>query len=1260
MEWTKEQKQVIELRNRDILVSAAAGSGKTAVLVERIIQRITDEEQPIDVDRLLVVTFTNAAASEMRERIGDAIERALEEQPSNLHLQRQQSLIHNAQITTIDSFCLYVVRNYFHTIDLEPGFRIADEGELELLQEDVLDEVLEEWYAAQEEDFFRFMEAYTTAKSDQSVRSMIRNLYQNAQSNPWAEEWLSRLDEDYRRGAEELEEMPWMKKALEYYDSNMEGLLQELQRAWELTQDYDGPGMYGAAIGSDLELVQNLRKQKDYESIQKALSEIKGYAKLSAARNYEGSVEKQTQVKTIRERMKDVIAECREKLFFQTKEELQESLRRQQPMVHVLVQLVKSFGDAYALKKRKKNIVDFSDIEHFALEILVDRETKEPTGVAREFRHFFEEVMIDEYQDSNYLQEAILTAVSREAENHPNLFMVGDVKQSIYRFRLARPELFMDKYENYTREDSHHQKIELHQNFRSRVEVLDTVNDIFYKIMDSDLGRIHYDEDAALYPGAAYVELAQTKTPEVIEQDISKSPRSLSSTEVLLLETEEDRNLLEAKAIGKRIQQLHGSYQVTDKKSGALQGAAYSDMVILLRSPGSDAEMMAAELVRMGIPAHAVSRTGYFSTQEIQVLLNYLAVLDNPRQDIPLASVLTSWFGRLTEEELAQIRVIDREKHFYENVGLLMQYLQEPADTESAEKESDEESVDVESAEKESSGEESDIRRKEAIRAWETLEEKTQKKMKGFIRSYLKLREKTSYLSIHELLYEIFEQTGYLNYVTALPAGAQRRANVQMLMEKAIAFENTSYRGLFHFIRYIEKLRKYDVDFGEAEIVSENEEAVRIMSIHKSKGLEFPICFVAGLGKQFNKSDSRGKIIIHPELGIGLEDCDGERRIKQTTFVKQVLAKQVDLENLGEELRVLYVALTRAKEKLILVGGIKKAAQKLDIWRSDAFMGVASKGALSYGCRTKASCYLDWILPALFSYGEKYEIAIEDTKAAGEDLIQEIKSGLYKEELLDRIEQVDQKVLMQMEERLSFVYPRQEEVSLKTKVSVSELKHQAMVFEPEEAESVKWFEQEQPKPYVPLFIQEREENRGALRGTAVHRVMECMDFSLMEERFAGAGIQRTVEEIQPFIEKRLLELLEAHKIDTEMYELIQPKKIACFFTKEIAVRMSRAQKEGNLFLEKPFVMGKEAREIYSEMESSERVLIQGIVDVFFIEKGKIHVLDYKTDRVSRPKQLIDRYETQIELYAEALAKVFEVEIGEKLIYSFALGETIVL
>lgn len=1207
MEWTKEQRQVIELRDRNILVSAAAGSGKTAVLVERIIQRITDEQHPVDVDRMLVVTFTNAAASEMRERIGDAIEAALEKEPENQHLQRQQSLIHNAQITTIDSFCLYIVRNYFHTIDLEPGFRIADEGELALLREHVLDEVLESFYEKSNEDFTSFMEAFATAKSDKNVRSMILELFTNAQSNPWQSEWLDMLDEDYQKACEHPEEAVWMQLALAAYKNSMEDVLRELKKAWMLTQDLDGPQMYGDAIRSDLELVESLCAKDTYADIVQALSQIPSYARLASARGYDGSLQKQVQVKAAREQMKDTIQKLREKIFFQRQEDLKESLCCQQPMVHVLLDLVRAFTEAYDNAKRKKSLVDFSDIEHFALDILVDAKTKEPTPVAEEFQDFFEEVMIDEYQDSNYLQEAILTAVSKERSGEPNMFMVGDVKQSIYRFRLARPELFMEKYETYTKEDSSYQKIELHKNFRSREGVLETVNDIFYKIMGRDLGRITYDEDAALYPGADYPVLeGKSSTSEVLvaEHDgINKS------------------SILEARIIGRKILELKEKGLITDKKSGELRNPGYSDMVILLRSPGGDADVMAAELGKMGIPAHAISRTGYFSTQEIQVLLNYLAVLDNPRQDIPLASVLTSWFGRLNQEDLAYLRAMDKEKPFYENVLLWMP-----------------------ESEEESAGISEEFKQK--------LPEEVRTKLVHFNEVYQKLRKKSRYLPIHELLYEIFAMTDYLNYVTALPAGGQRRANVEMLIEKAIDFENSSYRGLFHFIRYIEKLQKYDVDFGEAEVISENDEAVRIMSIHKSKGLEFPICFVAGLGKRFNMSDSRGKIVVHPQFGIGVEEYDTRRRIKSQSFVKQVLAEQIRLENLGEELRVLYVALTRAKEKLILVGTLKKPEEKLETYQSSA-----GKGILSYGCRTNAGCYFDWILPALYSYGNKYRILMETGMDRESEIAEEFQKGWEKEQLLEYIHEADTKAVA---ECLSYCYPRKEEVFLKTKVSVSELKHKAMVFEPEEEQTVHWFEEEISMPYVPEFVKEREENQGAKRGTAVHRVMECIDFAWMEEQIQKADVQADRAGITAIVKKRLSELLDEHKIDEQMYELILPDKIAGFFMNQIAIRMSKAQREGQLFLEKPFVLGKEANEIYPEMSSTERVLIQGIVDVFFIEDGKVHVLDYKTDRVKKGEQLIGRYKTQIELYAEALAKVFEVEVGDKLIYSFALEKIVEL
>lgn len=1210
MSWTKEQQKVIELRDRNILVSAAAGSGKTAVLVERMIQRITQGEHPIDVDRLLVVTFTNAAAAEMRERIGAAIEKALWEQPADLHLQKQQALLHNAQITTIDSFCLFVVRNYFHKIELEPGFRIADTGELNLLKEDVLQDVMERFYQEKDEEIFAFLERFSTAKSDARVREMILELFHVAESNPWQDEWLDSLLESYRATDENLDETAWMQAMNYYYRNAMQGILEELQTALELTKMSDGPDMYRETIESDLELLQKLAAQDTYAKIYAVLKDGVSYAKLKAARNYEGSIEKQETVKAIRDRMKEAVKEFAEKFYVQSEEELLKELHEQESVLGALINLTKAFSVAYTKEKRRKNIVDFSDIEHFALDILVDKESKEPTDTAKEFQNYFAEIMIDEYQDSNYVQEAILTAVSKQCRGENNIFMVGDVKQSIYRFRLARPELFMEKYETYTSQDSDRQKIELHKNFRSRSEVLDTVNDVFYKIMAKDIGKVAYDEEAALYVGAGYETCGDRNQTEVI---VLESNRDEEQEEL-------ERPVLEASVIADRIFEYKEHFLVQDKESGEMRKATYSDMVILLRSPGSYADNMVRELGRRGIPAHATSKTGYFSAQEIIILLNYLLILDNPRQDIPLASILTSYFVGLTQEELSRIRICDSKKTFHETVIKVL-------------------------CEIENGGE------------CAYLENETKTKLQHAYRQYRAFRKMSTYLPIHELLQEILEQTGYLHYVNALPAGAQRRANVEMLLEKAIAYESSSYRGLFHFIRYIEKLQKYDVDFGEAEMISENEDAVRIMSIHKSKGLEFPICFVAGMGKQFNKSDSRGALIIHPDLGVGFDDYDRVRRTKSPLFLKRVLAKQADLENLGEEMRVLYVALTRAREKLVLVGIMKNAEKKLE-----EYANQASSQMLSFGIRRKATCYYDWVIPALMSYGEKYPITVQTEISKEKEVEQRLRQGLERTMLLQTIQFADKEKTEKLNQDLSYEYPMKEEILLKTKVSVSELKHRNMVFGEEEKDTVQWYEEKVPTPYVPNFIEKKEDtNQGALRGSAMHRAMECMDFALMRQRMTKQQIAADDREaVTDLVKERLVELERRNKIDREMHELILPEKIAGFFGHEIAKRMADAQERGMLFLEKPFVLGKPAHEIDESMTSEEPVLIQGIVDVFFIEEDKVIVLDYKTDRVKTKEQLVGRYQTQLELYAEALAKVFEVEVGEKIIYSFALEDTIEL
>ena len=1194
VEWTKEQRQVIELRNRNILVSAAAGSGKTAVLVERIIKRITDEQHPVDVDRLLVVTFTNAAASEMRERIGDAIEAALEREPENHHLQRQQSLIHNAQITTIDSFCLYIVRNYFHTIDLEPGFRIADEGELALLKEQVLDEVLESFYEKLNEDFTSFMEAFATAKSDRNVRGMILELFTTAQSNPWQSEWLDKLDEDYKKACESPDDSVWMQLALSDYRNSMEDVLRELQKAWNLTQEFDGPQMYAGAIKSDLELVETLCAKDTYADIVQALTELPAYARLAAARGYDGSLQKQAQVKAAREQMKDTIQKLREKIFFQSQSDLKASLCRQQPMVHVLLELVRAFTEAYDKAKRKKSLVDFSDIEHFALDILVNAKTKEPTPVAEEFRNFFEEVMIDEYQDSNYLQEAILSAVSKVQSGEPNMFMVGDVKQSIYRFRLARPELFMEKYETYTKEDSPYQKIELHKNFRSREGVLAAVNDIFYKIMGKDLGRVHYDEDAALYPGADYPVLkGEQESSEVIvvEQD--------SSTE---------RSILEAGTIGRKIRQLKEKGWITDKKSGELRRPGYSDMVILLRSPGGDADVMAAELGKMGIPAHAISRTGYFSTQEIQVLLNYLAILDNPRQDIPLASVLTSWFGGLGEEELGYLRAVDKEKPFYENVLAWMSESEEISESISEE-----------------------LRQK--------LPEEIQEKLARFHQTYQKLRKKSRYLPIHELLYEIFAMTGYLDYVTALPAGGQRRANVEMLIEKAIAFENSSYRGLFHFIRYIEKLQKYDVDFGESSLLSEQADVVRIMTIHKSKGLEFPVCFVAGLDRKFNLRDTTKQVLMDADWGIAMNYIDSKRQVTGKTLHKQMLAEKLKRDSLGEETRVLYVAMTRAKQRLYLTAATKKAEERLLEY---AYLQGEDTAVSDYE-RSSVGCFLDDILLARTKHAEHIGLRIVREENLRYQNLAAQAAQLGRKEALELLEQgTEDPQYESLQERFSYVYPHAGLQGLYTKTSVSELKIAAM-----DEEVHQMFETEDvTKPYLPAFMREEEKSGGTARGSAFHRLLELLDIAAYRNYDSAAERKKALQQdIASFVAQG--------RMSEEYGSLIDIRKIDAFLQSDVAGRMAAAQEKGLLFKEQPFVLSVAADEVQEGFPASEKVLVQGIIDVYFEEADGIVILDYKTDRVQSMEELWNRYETQLDYYGQAVARLSGKPVKEKIIYSFA-------
>ena len=1281
--WTTEQQKVIDLRNRNILVSAAAGSGKTAVLVERIVKIITDKNHPVDIDHLLIVTFTNAAAAEMRERIGNAIEKALDEQPGNEHLLRQLTLIHNAQITTIDSFCLYVVRNHFHEIDLEPNFRIGDEGELKLLREDVLGRVLEQNYEEPSEAFSDFVEGYASGRTDAALNEMILQLYEFSRSYPWPEKWLDSFVGAYRiETREELDRAEWLAPLTENICFVLKDCEQLLKQALAITQQDDGPDMYEKAVQSDLEKYDGLSRLTSFCELSGALSDIK-YDRLASSRGFEGDPDKLELVKSLREQAKDVVKKLCRQYFFCSPEMMIEQLERTEPMLEEVVRLTKQFADEFAAAKRRKNLVDFHDVEHFALQILVDEETEKAKKTAEEFRDTFEEIMIDEYQDSNEVQETLLRSISREERGENNIFMVGDVKQSIYRFRLARPELFMKKYDSYSLEESTTQRIDLHKNFRSREEVLTCTNDIFYKIMARSLGNVEYDAEAALYPGASYPVSADF-IPEILLAD---------SNDELLEDTElTDKKTLEAKIVAEEIKHLMKTQQVTDKAAGTLRAAHYSDIVILLRSLSGWADSLVEVLNGNGIPAHTVSSTGYFSTVEVQTVLSMLRLLDNPRQDIPMAAVLRSPMAGLTDEELAVLRLEDGSVPFHEAVLELAEGLYE------------------EDGQKEISDSEAD--RKQGRNADEKTENHIEitahRKLLKFYKKYKQLRQLVPDTPIHELIEIILRETGYGHYVAAMPAGNRRTANLNMLLEKAAAYEKTSYKGLFHFVRYIDELQKYDVDFGEADMVGENEDVVRIMSIHKSKGLEFPIVIVSGMGKNFNKQDTRSKMVLHPELGIGLDYMDGKKRIKSPTIAKKAIAKQIDLENLGEELRVLYVALTRAKEKLILTGTLKDAPEKLEFFRQQANLSKAADSPLSYLTREGASGYLDWILPAVLSYGDKYPVRIVE---AAELVLDEVENQLEQnEDLTERIEEIeaaDTQLVGQLKQRFLQRYPYQVDVLRKNKYSVSELKHRAMreKFEAEQEETVPAFLEEPVTPTIPLFIQrqgsvEQEAqnkaqdagqeaeskaeqkiksntaNRGALRGTAVHRVMECYDFAS----------EKSVQEQMEAMEKE-------EKITADMRTLVKERIVADFVSSETGKRMALAQRMGALYREKPFVMGftEEELENYgfgagaqmienevqtenaqqeivlenvsreNHMHEEDLTLIQGIIDVFWIEDDGIIVLDYKTDRVDTAQELIDRYATQLKLYADALERVFatrKLKVKEILIYSFRLEKLI--
>ncbi len=1269
--WTENQQKVIDSRDKSILVSAAAGSGKTAVLVERIISKILDKAKPMDVDRLLVVTFTKAAATEMRERILAAIEQELEREPDNEHLQKQQSYIHNAKITTLHSFCLNLVKENFNELNLDPGVRVADEGEIKLLKTDVVRELLEREYEGKSPEFIDFVSQFERKNSDTELESMILNLYEKSMGYPWPEEWLDQCIKKYEFGSEEeFEKSEYFHIIGKYADGVLEEIINKYKIMCAYASEEGGPLEYQELLFGELEAMEEIYREKEYGRRSSKLN----YQFDSLPRTKKGSCDEavKKKIQKLRNNVKDVIGKLKDDLYGKSVSQSLGEVKECYPVICEYIHLVKEFIKLFQEKKMEKSIIDFNDYEHFALEILYEKQGEEyvPSKLADRIAEEFDEVMVDEYQDSNIVQEKIIYSVSKERKGVYNRFMVGDVKQSIYGFRGANPDIFIEKYYDYKLEPtgSEGQKIILDKNFRSRECVVNTTNYLFRQLMNESVGGINYDAENELNYGALFGKCE--------DEQIAKR---ISDTSELLLVNEEkgiSNKELEARAIANRINELvnpKNGMMVFDGKSGEYRCARYRDIVILLRSTSEIGEIILEELNRDGIPCYLEQKTGYFKSMEITTLMNYLRIIDNPVQDIPLAASMVSPIGGFTDENLAVIRAFsEKNKSLYENVKEYIKFNQED----------------------------------ESSQCQELFDSGLREKLEIFVNRLNMFRMKNRYMTIYELLSEVIKTTGYGEYVNAMPAGSQRSANIEMLKNKAIDYEKTSYKGLFNFVRYIEKLEKYEIDMGGATDISENDDVVRIMTVHKSKGLEFPIVILANTTKKFNDMDLKNNVICHGKLGVGMSYLDEKTRVIKSNIIKNSIKTKMRQELAEEEMRLFYVACTRAKEKLIFVASgindnkIMEATEQ--IYNPNEFLG--------YGVVVKCNSFYDFYSKAIgrnkvfLQYVS--EMGMEVLKTASDvsdrDCSVEINnisiSEILNQEIEKRVDEVntkdtllnlpteysyDDEMKRMVLYNLNYRYPFLEQTVKKAKMSVSDIKKHSYDEEetklniiPEKVvdeeiiipDNFSVNEDERKSDYreesglVPEFLRGEKVITAAEKGTAYHSVFEHFDFKL----------DNSIEAIEKFLDS----LVSREILTAGEKEVISVRDVLMFSQSSLGKRMKAASERGELFREKQFVMGL-SEEMTEEFEKiaefvrkqsvyekpqdkkqGDMVLIQGIVDVCFIENGKIVIADYKTDNLFSLEKLKKHYYVQLELYKYAMEKITGMKVSEVILYSVKLGKQI--
>lgn len=1280
--WTPEQLEAITQRGCNLLVAAAAGAGKTAVLVERIIREITDSDKPVDIDRLLVVTFTNAAATEMRERIGSALADALEANPSSENLQKQMALLDRASIMTLHSFCLEVVRSHFHSLDLDPVFRIADETESTLMRLDVLEELFEEKYENEDAEsvFFQLVDSYGGGRDDSSLREIVLSLHRFTRSHPWPGQWLAAQAEAFNIGASAcLSSTPWARVLLKSAAAELQGLQALLGKAAALASRAQGLEPYCGVLEADMqkldELLQVCRNDGDWDIIHAAFSSFEPARLPRCGKDADTAV--QDMVKAARNLMKEKLKKICESGFDATADEVIGDFQRLYPLFKYLSSMICEFETGYSQKKKDKGLLDFNDLEHYCLRVLL--EDGLPTASARELRERYEELLVDEYQDSNLIQELILGTVSGNQDGRYNIFMVGDVKQSIYRFRQARPELFLSKYAAYLHESGHDTRvIQLYKNFRSRPEVINGVNFIFKQIMSSLVGELDYTDEEALNPGAVFEEAGQDciagGSIEVHIVDVA-SPQ----IEILPGNTEEgsagndndgsdendendeeslDNIHAEARIVGKRIRNLisHTSegFNVYDRRLGKYRPAEYKDIVILMRATRSWADVFTDEMAAMGIPAYADTGLGYFKTVEVETMLALLQIIDNPLQDIPMLAVLRSPIGGFSTDELADIRLVDRSVSIFEAMKLFTI--------------SDE------------------------------LNE-TRQKTGRFLQRLQGWRDNAQFTPTDELVWQLLTETGYYSYAGILPGGVERQANLRMLFERARQYEETSYKGLFNFNNFIGKLRSGGSDMGSAKILGENDNVVRIMSIHKSKGLEFPVVIVAGCGKKFNMRDLNTSILLHQELGFGPELVDLEKRTIAPTLPKFAIRQKLRLETLSEEMRILYVAFTRAKEKLIMTGCVRDVNKACSKWCSIA---DAKDEKLPQYDMQQASTYLDWLGPALARHKSAEPLrqaatpysssltlmqedkscwdvqlwgvgaaALEREAAAAEG---NIRQWLEEDNTTDipatnaqyinvpdnthKVENTQNKseyYAEQLIKKLEWQYPFRALAGVPAKLSITELKRRFT--NEEQPESASPFIQ--PIVARPLFMEPEKGLGAARRGTVMHFVMQHVDLQKL------AAIQKAEEAVNAAnaltreLEAQLVSMVVNEQLTATEAEVVDIEAIGAFFRTSVGKRMLSST---SVKRETAFNIEIKCTEIYKELPKelygNETMLLQGVIDCWFEANDGLVLLDYKTDYVPAGGADIirERYKVQLDYYTRALERITGKKVVEKYLYLFYSGE----